>query len=139
MAENKEPVGKRIRRVRESLGISQEELEERARLRPGTVSRIEAGTPPGLYLNVIADVLGVTPDDLRFGLDPVVQVAIARIPSPKIRQEFVELAKVQVSRRPRSRNPQEREVSEKDLEVMANDFLARKQLEDEIDIFGLVD
>ena len=139
MSENSLTIGERIKGLRGSLGLSQEELEEKAGLRPGTIATIESGTPPGHFLHIIADSLGVTPDDLRFGLDPVVQVAISCIPSPKLRQEFVELAKAGVSRRSRSRNPRDREASTRDLEVMASEFLAGKQLEDEMDIFGIVE
>ena len=139
MSEDKQTIGERIRDLRKSLELSQEELEERVGLRPGTIAKIEAGTPPGHFLHIIADFFGVTPDDIRFGLDPVVQVAISLIPTPTLRQEFVDLAKAGVSRRSHSREASDREASARDLEVLARDFLARRQLEDEMDIFGIVE
>jgi len=58
--------GKRIRKYRKDLGLSQAALAEKADLPPNTVARLERGehSAKTLTLRKIAKVLKVTIDDL---------------------------------------------------------------------------
>ena len=55
-----------VRELRESMGLSQEELAARAGVNRLTISRIEAGknTPRGLTLKKISCVLGADPREV---------------------------------------------------------------------------
>jgi transcriptional regulator with XRE-family HTH domain len=61
-----ELVGKNIRSRRGALGLSQTALAKSAKISNITLNRIEAGkqAPQGASLQMIADVLGCSPEDL---------------------------------------------------------------------------
>lgn len=61
------PIGREIRRRREALGLTREQVEERATLSPGHLNQIEGGErkqPRGPTLAKIAAALGCTVDEL---------------------------------------------------------------------------
>lgn len=62
--------GRRLRRLREQLGLSQEELAERAETHWTYISRIERGQHnPGLnMIGRLAHALGLSPADLLTGV-----------------------------------------------------------------------
>ena len=96
MADMKETVGQRVRRLREERGLSQEDIGERTGLGLRIIARIEAGTPPGDFLLSIAEALGTTPEYLHGGVegsktDPsevIGQYAKARFQNPEVREGF---------------------------------------------------
>lgn len=64
------PLGLRVKAAREALGISGNELESKAGLSGGTISRLERGERQELTssrLAAVAKVLGTTPDFLLHG------------------------------------------------------------------------
>ena len=60
-------IGKKIKKYREKVGVTQEALAEKAGVRVATISRIENGhnEPYTITLKALADVLDVSVDELR--------------------------------------------------------------------------
>lgn len=67
MPSEKFTVGDNIKKYRNKLGISQDQLSKRANLAFHTIAKIEAGSTPNPTIDTvkkIADALGVSLDDL---------------------------------------------------------------------------
>jgi transcriptional regulator with XRE-family HTH domain len=67
MSTNKSELGKRIKKYRKKLGISQDTLSKKADLAFHTIAKIETGATPNPTIDTvkkIADALGVGVEDL---------------------------------------------------------------------------
>lgn len=67
MSNEKSTVGENIKKYRNKLGISQDQLTKKADLAFHTIAKIEAGSTPNPTIDtvkIIADALGVSLDDL---------------------------------------------------------------------------
>lgn len=141
MADMKETVSQRIRRVREERGLSQEDLGEKTGLGLRILARIEAGTLPGDFLIPIAEDLGVTAEYLRTGYeetqDEVVKFVEAelrtRLGSTMLVQECLEEFVSTVRFRGE-------DLSDTDFEVLQeklDEYLSWRETEDEDRAFSL--
>jgi len=67
LSKQKSKIGKKMKKYRKKIGISQDVLSKRANLAYHTIAKIEAGSthdPRIETVKKIADALGVTIDDL---------------------------------------------------------------------------
>jgi len=77
--------GERLRRLRESKGLSRKELASRARVHPGEIAQYELRNrlPAIVHFHKLADALGVSADELLGrdvnAADPVFQSAVGRL------------------------------------------------------------
>ena len=133
----KETMGQRARRLREGAGLSQAELAQKAGVSLMTIARLEAGRilVLGDFLQPIAEALGVTPNYLVSGQndvqDQVDRFAKDHFRVPKVARAFSEYVKSAASFRDGYR------LSDADLRLLSNKFASQRQLDDEIELFGL--
>jgi transcriptional regulator with XRE-family HTH domain len=67
MSKEKSTIGENIKKYRNKLGISQDQLSKKSDLAFHTIAKIEAGSTPNPTIETvkkIADALGVSLDDL---------------------------------------------------------------------------
>ena len=67
MSKEKSTIGENIKKYRNKLGISQDQLSKKSGLAFHTIAKIEAGSTPNPTIETvkkIADALGVSLDDL---------------------------------------------------------------------------
>ena len=67
MSKGKSTIGENIKKYRNKLGISQDQLSKKSDLAFHTIAKIEAGSTPNPTIETvkkIADALGVSLDDL---------------------------------------------------------------------------
>ena len=116
--------GQRIRRLRESAGLSPDELAEKTGTdgpSADTIARIEAGMvrPFGLFLATIAEVLLVTPDFILSGRDEpedeIVSFARREFQDTGLRQDFVNYV--------RQASFRNRNLTTEELRVFKREFL----------------
>ena len=133
-----ETVGDRIRRLREELGLSQEELGELTQLGERIIARIESGAPSNAFLALIAGALKVSEEYLKTGEGAngrpsegdLVRYAERRFQHPSVRQAFVEYATLSASYRDGKR-------SERDLAAVEKSFLESDSYSVELECFYL--
>ena len=144
LSESKETPGDRIKKRREELRISQEELAERTGLGLRIIRRVEAGTPAGGFLASIAEALDVSPEYLRYGYDEsqdqlneILEATIrTRVYNPTLVQEYRENFLTSA----KFRNGQNQSAT--DFEVLRKELyedLDSLELEEEIRAFDLGD
>lgn len=136
MKDKEEKISERLRRRRIEVGLTQEELSSRVGLSQRAITRMESGNSPVLdeFLELLAKALECTSEYLRSGYDEtqdaVFRFVRSRFPVPAIRQEFWQHLDSAPSFR-------EANLSDADLRILADNFESQRQLEDEIDLFGL--
>lgn len=136
MKDKEEKISERLLRRRVEVGLTREELASRVGLSQRAIARMESGNSPVLdeFLEPLAEALECTPEYLRSGYDEtqdaVFRFVRSRFPVPAIRQEFWQHLNSAPSFR-------EANLSDTDLRILADSFESQKQLEDEIDLFGL--
>ncbi len=144
MGEIKETIGERIKRLRDQCGLSQDDLDEKAGLRFGTIARIESNRFPANddILDPVAWALGVSLDYLKTGYSDEKQSEVEslvetwlqeRFGSPLLVQEFLEEFAPSVRFRGQDLSDKDRKVVKEKLE----EYLARREIEDELRLFSL--
>ena len=141
MSKNKETIGERIKKRREELRISQEELAHRTGLGLRIILLVEADRPAGDFLEPIAEVLGVPLDYLKNGPDEIQDrlkefvktILRTRFRSSVIVQECLDEFAPSVKFRGQNLSDTEFEV----LRERLYEYLDSRALEDEIRVFGL--
>ena len=138
-----ESIGKRIERLRVGLCLERDDLEDKAGLRFGSLAGIESDRIPGNdeFFSLIANALNVSLQYLKTGEEDLpdevtifVEARVnSRVHSPQIAQEIKEEFLSRVRYRNESASDEGRRVLERELE----EFLARREMEEENRAFGV--